>query len=178
MRLSEEIFKKGKFPVVQGNMFNKVEGYDIPSVELYLEQLGIRVEKIENENQALKEQIKTLLEERELRGTTPMSETNDEDVLETKEDYKRKLKQVETLNRSLQRMLYIAEEESDEVREEAKQEAKKLLEEAREKAESLIREANNRFMEKEREINQLTSKAEEVKERLKNVASFIEDAVS
>lgn len=179
MRLSEEIFKKGKFPVVKGNMFNQIEGYDIPSVELYLEQVGTRVEKIENENQTLKEQIKTLLEEKELRGTSTTSDSSGDEISsEVKDDVKKKLKQIETLERSYKRMLYIAEEESEEIREEARQEARKLLEEARDKAESLIREANNRFTEKEREITNLTTREEEVKVRLKNIYSFIEETVS
>lgn len=190
MRLSEEIFKKEKFPYVKGSLFNGSVGYEPSAVELYMEDVAIKVEKLENENERLREQIRALFEERELRGSSSVSpspssskmdkeDNADSNSVNTmKEDIKKKLKQIETLERSYKRMIYIAEQEAEEIKEESRQEAKNLLKDAQEKAENLIREANNRFSDREREIHVLNSKAEELKERLKNVAQFIEEAVS
>lgn len=200
MKLSEEIFKKEKFPYVKANLFNGSVGYDPSAVELFMEDVAVKVEKIENENERLREQLKAMLQERELRGATPapplpsapttapvvshsapiksLSKVEMDSTNEMKEEIKKKLKQVETLERSYKRMIYIAEQDAQEITDESRKEARAVLEEAQEKAANLVREANNRFTEREREINVLNSKAEELKERLKNVAQFIEDAVS
>lgn len=181
MKLSEEIFKKEKFPHVKGTLFNGSVGYEPSAVELFLEDVAIKVEKLENENERLKEQVRALLGERELKSSfsdAPAKTPDDSGINEMKEEIKKKLKQIETLERSYKRMIYIAEQEAEDIKEESRQEAKRLLKEAQEKAESLIREANNRFTEKEREIEILNTKAEEVRERLKNVAHFIKEAVS
>ena len=191
MRLSEEIFNKEKFPYVKGNLFNGAVGYEPSAVELFLEHVAVKVEKMENENKRLNEQVRMLLEEKELRGPsvqgstqqTPqkvakLTDAEDEDTNLIKEDIKKKLKQIETLERSYKRMLYIAEQEAEEIKDKSKEEATRILKDAQEKAESLIREANNRFSEREREIHVLDAKTVELKERLKNVAQFIEEAVS
>lgn len=203
MRLSEEIFKKEKFPYVKGTWLNGGGGYDANAVELYLEDVAVKVEKLEDENAKLKDQIKALTQTKELRGETVMvSQTPTppvqvveakEEVVESvpemspsdtqamnsmKEQIKLKLNQIEVLERSYKRMLLIAEQEAQEIKQESRIEATKLLKDAQEKAESLIREANNRFTEREREMHLLNSKADELKERLKNVAQFIEEAVS
>lgn len=193
MRLSEEIFKKEPFPSVKGSLFNNDSGYDKAAVEIFLEDVAVNVEKLENENERLLEQIRGLLEEKELRGETTSFSTHtttntptgeihtDEEsdsVTQMKEEIKKKLKKLETLERSTKRILFLAGEDANTITEEAKTDALRVLTEAQEKAESLIREANNRFTEREREIHILNSKAEELKERLKNVAQFIEDAVS
>lgn len=189
MRLSEEIFKKEKFPYVKGSLFNGTVGYEPSAVELFLEDIAVKVEKMENENDRLREQVRALLEEQELRGSstpTPSAvqpvvktdSTDQEGVSNLKEELKKKLKQIETLERSYKRMIYIAEQEAEEIKDDSKKEATRILKDAQEKAESLIREANNRFTEREREIHVLDAKAVELKERLKNVAQFIEEAVS
>ena len=192
MRLSEEIFKKEKFPYVKGSLFNGTVGYEPSAVELFLEDIAVKVEKMENENERLREQVRALLEEQELRGTStpsaPAPQTpqmmsridgaESESTANMKEDIKKKLKQIETLERSYKRMIYIAEQEAEEIKDESRKEATRILKDAQEKAESLIREANNRFSEREREIHVLNAKAAELKERLKNVAQFIEEAVS
>lgn len=184
MRLSEELFTKRDFPTPKGGLFNGNSGYDPNSVENFLEDVAVKVEKMEKENGDLKARLKVLLEEKELRGNNSSSkqqsqeQEQDDELLEMKDQIKKKLKQIETLERSYKRMIYIAEQEADEIKEEAKQEATKLLVEAQERAETLVREAHNKFSDKEREMTALTTKAEEVKERLKNVSQFIEDAVS
>lgn len=189
MRLSEEIFKKEKFPYVKGSLFNGTVGYEPSAVELFLEDIAVKVEKMENENARLREQVRALLEEQELRGSSPatpqapqkLAKIDGADAETTnhmKEDIKKKLKQIETLERSYKRMIYIAEQEAEEIKDESRKEATRILKDAQEKAESLIREANNRFSEGEREIHVLNAKAAELKERLKNVAQFIEEAVS
>lgn len=192
MRLSEEIFKKEKFPYVKGSLFNGTVGYEPSAVELFLEDIAVKVEKIENENERLREQVRALLEEQELRGSSSASApapqapqkmskidgADSESTNNMKEDIKKKLKQIETLERSYKRMIYIAEQEAEEIKDESRKEATRILKDAQDKAESLIREANNRFSEREREIHVLNAKAAELKERLKNVAQFIEEAVS
>lgn len=191
MKLSEEIFQKEKFPFVKGSLFNGTVGYEPAEVEVYLEDVAVKVEKLENEREALREKVAALLKERELRGSSPspvptsptvkasqMNVADDEAMIAMKEEIKNKLKQLETLERSYKRMIFIAEQEGEAIKEESRKEAKQILKDAQEKAESLIREANNRFSEREREILVLNSQAEELKERLKNVAQFIEDAVS
>lgn len=206
MRLSEEIFKKEKFPYVKANLFNGSVGYDPSAVELFMEDVAVKAEKLEKENDRLREQLQALLQESELRGARPapapaptpvpiadttaaptvapqaplkpMTRAEMDSTSEMKEEIKKKLKQVETLERSYKRMIYIAEQDAQEITDESRKEARAVLEEAQEKAANLVREANNRFTEREREINVLNSKAEELKERLKNVAQFIEDAVS
>jgi cell division septum initiation protein DivIVA len=191
VKLSEEIFKKEKFPYVKGAMFSNVVGYEPSAVELFMEDVAVKVEKLENENEQLREKLKINDEEKELRGSVspPSVQSTDnkmpkvdimeaEEVSGMKEDIKKKLKQIETLERSYKRMIYIAETEAEEIKEESRKEAQMLLKEAHEKADILVREANNRFLEREREMHVLNSKADELKERLKNVAKFIEDAVS
>ena len=46
MKLSERIFKEHKFPLIKPTMFNQEQGYDVNSVELFLEERKNRVGSI------------------------------------------------------------------------------------------------------------------------------------
>lgn len=164
MKLSEKIQNK-KFPELKG-VLGKNVGYQIEHVELFLEEIATEVEKLEKENSMLAERLRMIEEDRELRG-------DDAPRMVESDDMKKRMKQLETLERSYKRMIYIAEQEAESIREEAKEEAKRLIGEAQNKAQALMKEANIRFDEKQKEIQTLLVKEEEIDKRLKNIADFI-----
>lgn len=180
MKLSEVIIEKEFEPVkpsLKSGLFKEAGvGFNSSEVNQFLDSVSEEVAKMELEIEDLRNQVQVLLEERKLHSTAEQGE--DEETLELKEDYKKKMKSLETLERSFKRMIYIAEKEVEKMREEAVEQAKKVIGEAQNKAESLIKEANSRYTEKEKEIEKMNTQAEEIKNKLRQVSNFIGESIS
>lgn len=162
--LSEKVQSK-TFPEVKG-VFGNAVGYQSEHVDLFLEEVSTEIETIEKERTTLKERLRALEEDRELRGgAAPLSEDTSE--------VKKRMEQLELLERSYKRIIYLAEEEAQKIRDEANEEARRVIGEAQNKAQALVKEANIRHEEKHKEIQNLLIKEEEIDQRLQYIADFI-----
>lgn len=189
MKLSEKIFKEHKFPLVKPTMFNQEQGYDINSVELFLEEIAIEVERIEKENEQLIEEKKMMIGKKEIVDVSfnqTATEATAEEVAahmteplsnvfvdQLKEEYEEKVEALDVRERAMKRMFTAAEEETRQIKKEAQEHAKQILQEAQEKATKLLTEVNMKYKEKEQEIIMLDNSQVELKERLKNIQEYI-----
>lgn len=164
MELYDKILSK-TFPPVKG-ITGKVMGYQKEHVDLFLEQVNAEIEEVLKERAMLAEKLQIIDEEQQLRGTNSS-------VGHESEEVKKRMKQLERMERSFKRIIYIAENEADEIKEEAKEEAHRLITEAQNRAQALMKEANIRSQEKQKEIQKLLIKEDEIKNRLNNIADFI-----
>jgi cell division septum initiation protein DivIVA len=149
-------------------VLGKFAGYERAAVELNLFKIKEMAEELEQRNEELEEQLNILNEEIKM-GQVPSATGPTEEA----EELKRKMNQLETLERSYKRMIYMAEQEAEEIKREARIKADKIEKAAYEKAESLTKEANLHFEEKAQEADDIFRKAEEVKKRLTSVAEYI-----
>lgn len=174
-KISEKIIRK-KFPQVKGGILGGTAGYDPAAVNLFLQEVLEEVEKLEKKCDELEEQMhaKVDVETMELQENRDSAQY---EPSEAAEEMKERIERLETLERSYKRMIYMAEQEAKEVKKDAQQQAAKVLREAQQKAENLVKEANVRFDEKQRDYEMLTQRAEEVRQKLKSVAEYIENAV-
>jgi cell division septum initiation protein DivIVA len=190
-KISEEIIDK-KFPVVKlGNwMGSKEQGYEMAAVDKYLDRVSESVAILERENEEYKEKFSRQTTTKE---NTSVSHTPAE-VVESESDHN------VALEKSLVKIIYMAEVTAKEIKQDAEQEAYKirevsktdasrileesrveairLIREAQSNAETLMKEANELFDSKEKEVAVLLHKANEIRDRLKTVAQSIEEAVS
>jgi len=181
-KLSEIIYEKEFKPAKAGGFFGGDAGYDPTRVELFLDEIGPMAERLEKENEAMSKRIQQLEEELEFRNATSSIENEEstEEKLESfektvsqDEDLKRRMRQIETIERSYKKILFMAEEEAEEIRGVAKDEAKKLLLETQQKADLLLKQVNMRCEEKERQYQETKVKDELVKKDLYKIAEDI-----
>lgn len=186
--LSEEIIEK-TFDSSRQGVFGSKPSYDKNEVDEYLQDVASEVEKIESQNKKMKKRIELLEQERVIQsenigGEQPTFKDNEE----FEQEKKRRLKQLETMDKSLRRLLLMAESEAEKVREEAKGEARALLESSKKKAEQLVSEAlkkhdevnveaENIIEEAENRRRMIIERYEEVKNEMKNIHDFIEKIV-
>ena len=172
--ISQKLFLKKDFPMTSKvGLFQQAgPGYDVKSVEAFLEDIAVDVEQLENDYATLVQAYRGLSNEAE--GT----EATDTETMDLREKAEKNLKQTESLKRAYESMFIQAEVRRDKLLEEAQIEKRAILEEAKEKADALI-EAAKRYQQKvEQDSHMLISRQEQVKEQLKTVVQYIEEAVS
>lgn len=180
-KLSEMVYEK-EFKVVKG-IFGGESGYEKQHVDFFLEEIGPYAEEIERQNEELLQRVREL--EEELLSRQAMSEYEEKDASEeTKlEDFekvigqdealKRRMRQMEVIEKSYRKILFAAEEEAEEIRNVAKQEAKKMLLETQQKSELLLKQVNVRCEQREKEYEELLDKKEIIDKELYKIADFI-----
>lgn len=181
MKLSEKVYDK-KFPEAKATMFGGGNaGYDKTRVNLFLDELAPELEKLEKRVEELEQKNKMLMEEMELRTSVETKEVSEDDEtnpletdsLELDDQMKRRMRQIETLDRSYKRMIFMAEQEAEEIRSEAKEQARKMLMETQTKSDLLLKEVNSRYEDKEDQIRALDEVKGETEKQLLTIAEYI-----
>lgn len=176
MKTSEKIYNQKNFTPVKG-MFGAPSGYSGEEVEAFLEDIVTDVEDLEKENENLRLQVKNLLEERQIENKV-YSEEEQEELTEMKEKLKRKLEQLETIERANKKLFYKAEEVYHDTIKEAETNALEIVDAAKEQANSLLKRVEERCVEKENEIKRLESQEKELRGKLADVVKLVQTAVS
>jgi len=173
-KTSEKIIRK-KFPHIKTGILGNSAGLDPAVVNLFLQEILDDVERMEKKCDELEQELhaKVDVETMDLQDGANSAYANEE----VAEEMKDRIERLETLERSYKRMIYMAEQEAKEIKKDAQQQSAKMLREAQLKADNLVKEANVRFDEKQRDYEMLTQRAEEVRQKLKHVAEYIESAV-
>ncbi|QST03069.1 DivIVA domain-containing protein (plasmid) [Pontibacillus sp. ALD_SL1] len=168
-KLSKKIMNKESFVKVKANVmgYGKV-GYDPEDVKNFLRIVSREVEMLENELESLKG--RTTQEVVPQMAPPEQSEKQAELVAE--------LKQVETLKRSYEKMVILAEQSKEETIQEAEKEAKQIILNAKNAADELIAEAKRFYNEKQTDVNQLNVTSAQLKEELKTILHNVEEAIS
>lgn len=176
MKLSEKIYNKQDFKPVKG-LLGSSSGFDADDVNEFLDIIAEDAEKLEKEIVNLRKQIDNLTEEQKIEEQVNNIE-DDGELKDLKEKLKRKLTQLETLERANKQMFYTAEEIKYKIEKEAEENADKIVEEAKQEANSLLKKVEERCAEKEREIQRLESKEKELREQFAGFAKLIQTAVN
>ena len=176
MKTSEKIYNKKDFTPVKG-MFGAPSGYSSEEVEDFLEEVVTEVVDLEKENENLQLQVKNLLEERQIENKV-YSEEEQEELTEMKEKLKRKLEQLETIERANKKLFYKAEEVYHDTVKEAELNAEEIVKNAQDEANGLLKRVEQRCSEKESEIKRLEVQEKELRGKLADVVKMVQTAVS
>jgi cell division initiation protein len=184
-RLSEEINDKEFTPIKTGLLGNNIV-FAKQEVLSYLESLVGDIEQMEKEKKILERKIELLDSQNtissELKGRSL------EELQQFEKELVERAKQVERMEKSFKRMVLIAEDDAENIREEATKEAKEILSGSKRHAEDLLRKAKNKLDESQAEAETIITEAkerrqfidnryQEIKAELINIHNFIEKSV-
>lgn len=194
-KLSELIYEK-EFEKSKSSGFLRSDmGYDPTHVDLFLDDIGPIAEKLEKEIEELKEKNRqyeielnqvrensnrniqsdeTIVQEDPIKKLETIESFEEANVMED-EIFKRRMRQIDNIEKSYRKILFAAEEEAEEIRKVATQEAKKVLFETQQKSEMLLKQVNLKYEEKEKEFNELKEKEQLIQQELLKIADYIQE---